>query len=60
MRSLPSSNAFDEFEKYLQSERDLIGLKSMIEGIEKQELTLNEATMNFKQIDSEIKKDTRS
>jgi hypothetical protein len=32
----------------------------MIEGIEKQELTLNEGIMNFKQIDSELKKDTRA
>jgi hypothetical protein len=32
----------------------------MIEGIEKQELTLNEGIMNFKQIDSELKKDTRT
>jgi hypothetical protein len=61
MQGLPSSHViFDDFEKYLKSERDLIGLKSMIEGIERQELTLNEGIMNFKQVESELKKDTRS
>ncbi len=32
----------------------------MIEDIERQELTLNEGIMNFKQVESDLKKDTRS